>query len=352
MSNRARKKRNFGQATLRVGGAVAFPEVLRDFGVDPDAVLISAGIDPDLLSDPDNLITYAARSRLISQCVAITGCEHFGLLIGQRMNLDSLGLLGSLMKSAPDVGTALRALMSYFYIHTQGATTKIKVGGDVAVLCYDVIETMEVSTDQLGDGALAMISEFMHALCGPGFRGIEVSFAHRKPTDIKPFTDHFRIPMFFDAPHFSYVFSRHWLDVRLPTADTELQRRLQEQVDAIKLRRNMKFPEQVKHLLRSAILTQHCSKNQIAGLLGMTGRTLIRRLDTFGTCLQSLVDECRYEIALSLLENSSLQVQEIAEMLGYTRSSTFIRAFRRWSGTTPALWRATHWPLPVGGDHP
>ncbi len=348
----ARKQRNGGQATLRVGGAVAIPLVLGEFGVDPDAVMITAGIDPDLLSHPDNLITYSARSRLIGQCVATTGCRHFGLLVGQRMNLDSLGLLGSLVKSAPDVGTALRALVSYFHIHTQGATTTIKVEGDIAALCYDVTETAAGVTDQLGDGALAMISDFMQTLCGPGFQGIEVSFAHRRPTDIKPFTDHFKIPMVFDAPHFAYAFSRHWLDVRLPTADAKLQRKLQEQIDSIKLRRNMDFPEQLRHVLRSAILTHHCSKNQVAALFGMTGRTLTRRLSTFDTCLQSLVDECRYEIALGLLDNTPSQVQEIAEMLGYSRSTAFIRSFRRWSGTTPALWRATHSHGPVGSEQP
>ena len=68
--------------------------VLKGFGADPDEVLIEAGIDPGLFDDSGNLITYAARARLFRHCVDRTGCQHFGLLVGQRMNLPSLGLVG------------------------------------------------------------------------------------------------------------------------------------------------------------------------------------------------------------------------------------------------------------------
>jgi AraC-like DNA-binding protein len=71
----------------------------------------------------------------------------------------------------------------------------------------------------------------------------------------------------------------------------------------------------------------------------MHSRTLGRRLDDFGTSFQRLVDESRFEIARQMLEDTSLDVMEIAASLGYARASAFTRAFRRWSGTTPALWR-------------
>ncbi|MBK6351585.1 MAG: helix-turn-helix transcriptional regulator [Proteobacteria bacterium] len=72
----------------------------------------------------------------------------------------------------------------------------------------------------------------------------------------------------------------------------------------------------------------------------MHSRTLSRRLEEFGTGFQQLVDESRFEIARQMLEKTALSVDQIAEAIGYTGASAFTRAFRRWSGTTPAVWRA------------
>ena len=73
----------------------------------------------------------------------------------------------------------------------------------------------------------------------------------------------------------------------------------------------------------------------------MHTRTLSRRLEEFGTSFREIADEIRFEIAQQLLRQTSLDVGEIAASLGYARASAFTRAFRRWSGSTPTIWRAT-----------
>lgn len=333
-------RREIRQATVRVGGIVVIPEILRDFGVDPDEVLIAAGIDPNLIRDPDHLITYAARGVLIKHCMARTGCQHMGLLIGQRMDMPALGIVGLLTRSMPDVGAALRALENYFHLHSPGAVPTLRVDGDLAMVVYDIIETGVEASDQIGGGAVAMILNIMHSLCGPDFQALEASFAHRKPAEIKPFRQFFRIPLYFDAPQYALTFSRSWLDVRPPNADADLQRVLQKQIDALEAEHSDNIPDHMKDLLRSALLTGHCNEDKIATLLGMGPRTLIRRLESAGTSFRELVDETRFELAQQMLEDSSLNVGQIAETLGYSRASAFSRAFRRWSGGTPVEWRA------------
>ena len=101
------------------------------------------------------------------------------------------------------------------------------------------------------------------------------------------------------------------------------------------------FPEQVRSVLRRALLTGHASADQIAALFSMHSRTLRRRLDECGSSFKRLVDEGRYAIAQQMLEDSARDVSEIAALLNYADASAFTRAFRRWSGgTTPAVWRA------------
>ena len=340
MSNRT-PKRKPRPATLRAGGAVEILAVLKGFGADPDEVLIEAGIDPGLFDDPGNLITYAARDRLFRHCVVRTGCQHFGLLVGQRMNLSALGLVGLLMRTSPNAGKALRSLVNYLHLHSQGAVMTLRVDDDLAMLTYDAFESALEATDQTGDAAVAMMLNVMRTFCGREFRPTEASFAHRSPADIEPFRKFFKVPLYFNAEHYALVFSRDWLDSRLPGADMELQQLLQKQIDALGANQRLEFPEQVRSVLRSALVTGHCSEDQIAALFSMQSHTLSRRLEAAGTGFHELVDECRFEIARQMLKNTSLSVGQIGTSLGYSRASSFIRAFRRWSDTTPAQWRAT-----------
>jgi AraC-like DNA-binding protein len=71
----------------------------------------------------------------------------------------------------------------------------------------------------------------------------------------------------------------------------------------------------------------------------MHSHTFRRRLDASATSFHELVDECRFEMAREMLLNTSLSVSEISASMGYSRASSFIRAFRRWSGLTPGEWR-------------
>ena len=326
-------------ALLRVGGAAAILAVLDDFGIDSDEVLVDAGIDPRLCGDPDNLITYATRDRLFQLCVARSNCQHFGLLVGQRMNLSALGLVGLLTKTSSNVGAALRSLIEFLEVHSQGAMMTLRIDDDLALLTYDTFQPGLVSTDQTGDGAVAMMLNVMRSLCGKDFRPVEASFAHRRPANIEPYRKCFKVPLYFDAEHYALVFSRDWLSFRPPGADGELNKLLKKQLDARKSEGRLEFADQVRKVLRSALIAGYHSEAKIAELFSIQSHTLSRRLEASGTSFHELVDECRFEISREMLRNTSLSVAEIADSLGYTRASSFIRAFRRWSGVTPGQWR-------------
>ena len=152
---------------MRVGATAALPAVLRSLGADPDRLLAEAGVDPNLFDDPDNRVSFAARGRLLSHCVTRTGCPHLGLLVGQRAGLHSLGLVGLLVKYSPDVGTALRNLVRYLHLHVRGAATTLALEDGMAMLSYEIHQPQVEATDQVGDGAVAMMFNILRGLCGP-----------------------------------------------------------------------------------------------------------------------------------------------------------------------------------------
>jgi len=327
-------------ATVRIGSVWAIPELLRELGAAPAAVLRDAGLEPTLFDDRQNLVSFAARGRLFEHCVRATGCRHFGLLVGQRGGLQTLGLVGLLAKNSPDVGTALRNLVGYFRVHLRSAVTRLEVDGEVAMLTYDLLQPDLEGIEQTYDGVVAVMLNIMRSLCGPDWKPLEVRFAHRRPDDVRPFRRFFDVPLSFDAERCALVFESHWLDSRVQDADPELQRLLQNQLDALQPGTEEDFAGHVRSILRTALLTGHGNAAQVAALLGMHPRTMSRRLQSLGTSFQQLVDEVQFGIALQMLEHTSIDVSEIAASLDYSDASAFTRSFRRWSGTTPALWRA------------
>ncbi len=330
------------EPTVMVAGPAGLPSVLRNLGAEPATVFAEAGIDSTLFDDPDNLISLSALGRLVSISIARTGCRHFGLLVGQLGGLHSLGLVGLVTRYSPDVRTALKRLTVYIHLHHGGTTTAVTLEGQTVTLSYDVYQANVPAADQIGDGALAVLYNIMRSLCGPKWRPLEVRFAHRRPDDVRPFQQFFAAPLRFDAEQNALVFSADWLDHHLPDADAGLQRLLKRQIEELEAKHAEEFPEQVRSVLRAALIAGQGGADHVAALFSMHGRTLSRRLRAYGTSFRELADEVRFEIARQMLENTELEVAEIAITLDYADASAFTRAFRRWSDTTPARWRERH----------
>ncbi len=331
-----------GGGTARIGATIVIPEILKRFHVDPDDVIAEAGLDPKLFDDPDNMVSFAARSRLLELCVARTGCQHFGLLVGQRIGLPSLGLVGYLIMHSPDVGSALRSFIRFFHLHTQGAMVSLTQQDNLAFLGYNIHQPRVEAAVQLEDGAVAIAFNILHKLCGSDWEPSEVCFAHRKPRDLEPFQQFFKAPLRFDAEQNGLFFNAKWLQQTVQEADPELFRLLRKQVDQLESGYKDDFPEQVRRVLRTGLFTGRANADRVAALFSMHSRTLNRHLKAANTSFQQLIDESRYEAACQMLENTEMGVSQIAEVLDYADASSFARAFRRWSGTTPARWRMEH----------
>ena len=121
---------------IHLGVAKEIEPTLRDFGLDPDPVIREAGLDPGLFEDGANVIPHAALGRLLTLCVARTNCPHFGLLVGRRATILSLGMVGRLMQHSATVGEAMRALVSNLSIQNRGAVPTLAIRDDTALFTF------------------------------------------------------------------------------------------------------------------------------------------------------------------------------------------------------------------------
>lgn len=325
--------------SVRIATVLAIPNVLEKLGYNPSEILSELGLDLSLFSDPDNIIPFGVRSHLIQHCVHKTNCQHFGFLIGQQAGPSTLGLAGFLMQQSPDVGTALHSLVRYAHLHVRGALIYLEEQDDKVFLGYSIYQPRVEATAQLEDGALAIAFNIMRKLCGSTWLPLNVFFTRQMPENISPYNDFFNAPLNFDADRNGLSFSAKWMKEPIMGADPALNHFLQKQVNQLESSYDGDFVSQVRKALHSALLAQRGNVSHIAALFSMHPRTLSRRLKSCGVSFQELLDQSGYEVSQQLLENSSMGISQIAATLDYSDASAFTRAFKRWSGMTPANWR-------------
>lgn len=336
-----------GKGLVRVGSFVAVPDVLRELGFDPAAVLSAGGFNIRLFDSSEKLVSIAARGELIQHCAVATRCEHFGLLIGQRNGLHSLGLVGLLARYSEDVQTALSNLIRYFHLHVHGASISLTVHDDTATFTHRLYQSGTAAYDHIGDGSVAWMANILQELCGHRQRPIKILLNHRPPENAKPFRNFFRVPVKFNAGQNAVVFPASWLTRVMPEVHADVRRLVQEKIDEVVVRMGDNFPEQIRAVLRDALLGGHADLDHLASLFALHPRTFRRRLAAAGSSYQQLLDEIRHDVARDMLSTSELAVSELALTLQYSDARSFIRAFRRWTGQTPARWRKAHRRRPV-----
>jgi AraC-like DNA-binding protein len=338
----ARNGGHLGEGSMRepasrlVGAFTAVPALIRQLGVDPPAVLAAAGIAPGLLDDPSRRIAYEDLLRLLRLAAERTACPHFGLLVGRPWHLPDIGLLGELMRNSPTVATALRELVVHHHLNSEGALGFVLERDGFVDLGYAVYLPFSESTAQLYDGVLAATVNFMRDLCGDAWSPTAVFLSHSAPADVEPYRRCFQAPLHFDADHCALRFRRSWLTHRVAGASSQRLRRAKAEVLAVG---EATLVERVHRALRTLLLHGKSTGADVARSLSIHRRTLDRRLLAEGTTFQQVLDRVRFAVAKELLEDSGIGLPDIAVALGYADDVALIRAFRRWTGTTPGAWR-------------
>jgi AraC-like DNA-binding protein len=325
---------------LRVQPLLGVPPLLREFGIDPGIALERAGIDPRAFLDLEQRVPFEQVGRLLAECVTLTGCPHFGLLIGQRADAAVLGLIGELAGQSATVEAGLRSLILHFHLHDRGAAPVLHVGhGQEVELAYVIHARGMRGAAQVADGAIAIACHLVRGLCGSGWTPIKVTFPHRAPSDPAPYRAFFGAPVHFDQRRSALVFAAQWLQRPIAGADPRALEQLARRVAEIERAKPALFTDTLRQVLIQLMVIEQPSIEAACSLLGVSRRTLYRRLEAEGARPGGVLDEVNESVARQLLLESRMPLSEIAATLHYSESTAFSRAFKGWTGMTPSAYR-------------
>ena len=325
---------------IRVSAIQGYRELVGDLGGSAGDLLRAAGIDPAALDSADGRISYAAMIELLEDTARVLRCPDFGLRLSGRQNIDILGPAAMIAHYSDTIGASLQAISTYFFVHTSGATVGLlQVGPDQFQWTFEVTLPGLRARRQINELSMGIGQSLLDMLIGPRFRSTSVQFIHRKPDDIAPLTRRFGKNLHFNAPINSVALPAHALALPVPTANREFRRIAEDYLRP--QRAGLEAPEasQVERLIRQLLPTGRCSLQSVADVLGIHPRSLERHLRKSGSSFRNIMDETRRQLVAAYLKDTDATLVQVAAMLGYRDQPAFNRAFQRWHGTSPGLWR-------------
>ncbi len=321
-------------------------ERLRDAGLPIEKIIQKAGIQPYLLNQKSARIPFRQHAELLD--LAATALENgcFGLeLAAKEIDPRDGGLLVYAALSSKTFGEALSVLERYIHVLNEAADVRSDMTGDTAIIEFDFSEPKAKGLRQATEFGMANLVRSLRFLTGIRIRPAGVSFAHPRNREIAKFERFFGCPVQFAAKQNSVTFSRRQLALPIATADDRLLGILTNYCDEILADREGSSPElqhQVERIVMRLLSRGEAETRNVAHELGMSVRTLARRLNESGATFAEILDRLRSDLAQNYLKDASLTPSQITFLLGYSEVSAFSHAFKRWTGTTPGGWRAKH----------
>jgi AraC-like DNA-binding protein len=312
-------------------------EFCRARGHDADALCRDAGLTPAALAEPDARVGYDVAAAVGERALALTGDENFGLHLAEDVRdtrqFDA-GLL--LLMASPTVRVALERLVRHQRLWGDGdRATLLREPGGLRIR-YALRGATGAYGRHADECAMAEITVGIRVLTGRDLRPRAVRFRHPAPRSLEEHRRLFGCPLAFREAHTELELDDAVCDTPMQHANAAFFAVFEEQI-ARTLARLPAAPgasESVRAAVRAALASGGCTLAGTARGLGVSTRTMQRRLEGEGTSFAAVVDALRHELACVYLDRR-VPIPEIAALLGYAEATAFHHAFRRWTGSTP-----------------
>ncbi len=309
-------------------------------GLAASEFLSAVGLRREQLTLPDALIPFDAHVMLFENAAQALGEPCFGFRLGSAIELTEVGLLAYITLNSPDLGGALRNLCRYLPLLTEGYVCELRREAEEVRLIFSSVDPAGISSRQLPEFGATLMVRTCEAITGHRVRPVRVELRHDAACPM--LARHLGVPVTVDQPHSALVLDAPSLTAPIVNADARLLDLLRRYADDVLARRADKddLVARAERWILENLHTGRVGAARLARTLGMSDRTLARRLAEGGLTPAGLVDDLRRQLANNYLTERAFPLGRITYLLGYSDLSTFTRAVRRWTGRTPSEWRA------------
>jgi AraC-like DNA-binding protein len=306
-----------------------------------DALLKGSSVSRTQLADPYAPISLARYNALFEAAATALKDPAIGLKLGLAVRPADLGPLGLLFTAAATPRAAVARFSALLAALQSGTQASLQQKGELTFWTYRIDDPAIWPRRQDSEFSMAAICKLLQATAGPVLHPVEAQFEHGAPASTTMHERVFRAPLRFGQPANRLIFANADLDRPNGAADNGLAMILERHI--AELLREPDNADDLVHSVRrmiSARLGQDkITIEHLAAGLGLSPRTLQRRLGDADTSLRQLLREHRQAMADLHVGGGQQSQASIAEALGYADSTAFWRAFKSWTNTTPSAYR-------------
>ena len=296
-----------------------------------------SGVD---LTRSDLIVAAEAEARLIELAAHVAGDAAFGIRMAEGADPRDAGLLYYLFNATATLRQALT--LQARYIHVANASLQMTVAaspnGDSVVEVQSVGHRRHPLKHTI-EFHLAAVVKLLREIAGRPVVPTKVTFAHHRSYAIRDIERFFACPIQFSAPSDQLHFSRDTLDTPVLSADSRLLDILKpyaERMAALRGDRSAPLRVAVENQIQKLLPHGQARIDAVASALGVSTRTLTRRMAEEGTKFSEVLDGLRRALSLQYLAEPTLSIDQISSLLGYGDSGSFGNALRRWTGASPS----------------
>jgi AraC-like DNA-binding protein len=297
------------------------------------------GVSEDALTEPDIEVPESKFIELL-EVAAKHGDPNLGLMMGSQADPTYVGALGYATSNAPTLKDALNILSEYIVIYSHFSEINWNIVDEFIEISYHIVDPTILAKRQDAEFAIAIIYRIMTISAGETLSLHKVEFEHKKPTSVELHHKIFNCAIKFSQPVSKLVFNKEILTIQLTGADSRLFSILMAHLkNQKKLREPVELHTQLSNLIAAQLNFGDVSIQHISKLMGVSIRTLQRRLSDNNLDYSLLLNNIRHQLALNYIKDTNLSVLQISEKVGYQETSSFSRAFKRWTAVTPKEYR-------------
>jgi AraC-like DNA-binding protein len=310
-------------------------------GGDLDRVFGCAGIDPEQLQHPTLSLALPNYCQVLEEAARQTGCDNFGLRYGQQFKPQALGLLGYVGLCSENLEQALINFAAAFPYHQHSTLIRLVDQGECYRFDYQVRHDAIVERRQDAELTMGMAANLVRHVLGDGWTPREVGFEHARPQDWREHRDAFGAPVRFgQGGNWMLIPKQPLIGHAMPGHDPMLLMVVKDAIRQLGERASgPELPEQIRQRLRATLHLGEPVLELIAEQLQLSPTILQRRLREHALSFTQIVDQTRQAMARQHLRDAQLSISQLAPLLGYSETSAFSRAFKRWFGVSPRQWR-------------
>ena len=331
-----------------INSAVA---VLKRRDIEARPLLNRAGMSDEHVGDPPRRVSAVAQARFLEYAAEALGDDALGLHLAEAGDPRTIGLAFYVGSAARNLGEAMELLARFVCIADESACLKLVRQPDGVALEFKFVGLSRHLLRQQSEYALAMAIKAIRLASGQEVRPARVRIAHVRSIGLRDFVRFFGCPIEFNAPRDQLTFASEALALPLVTADPQLLLALHPICEAATAFANTRaslrasVEDEVQRLLPKG----QANIETTAKALGLSARTLSRKLAAEGSAFAKIMDQLRHTLALQYLKEPELPLAQTAWLLGYGDSTSFTHAFKRWTGRSPsAVRKEGRAPLAVG----